>query len=180
MFLFKVKRTSKLNELLYELLKDLVYKTSPEISDNPPVVKFVTNDIYRSLYLDWESLSLTPNPYIIRLEYLRSSGFNTTEKIKDADTIRVYLLESVPTYRNRMITSHGLPNLPALDKVRVFSKWRCDLIIQETKAYLDGQLRSSLVKNLPLHKTRKVVRVQQWVVDYIVDSVLEEGEIVED
>ncbi|KAK1358200.1 hypothetical protein POM88_051456 [Heracleum sosnowskyi] len=101
--LIKIQRNTKLNELLREHVKEILMKVSPEVTEDPPMVRFMKNDLFRICYLDEDKLKDYPNNYLISVEkYLRSTGFNTTEKTKAADTLKSYLMENMPYYRKRV------------------------------------------------------------------------------
>ncbi|KAK1361727.1 hypothetical protein POM88_046201 [Heracleum sosnowskyi] len=126
--LIKIQRTTRLNELLREHVKEIVMKVSPEITEDPPMVRFMTNDLFRNCYLVEDKLRDYPSNYLISVEkYLRSTGFSSTEKDKAADTLRRFLMENVPYYRKRVergLEVHTrLPNMPKLNKKDVNIAW---------------------------------------------------------
>ncbi|KAK1366128.1 hypothetical protein POM88_041689 [Heracleum sosnowskyi] len=128
LMLIKIQRTARLNELLREHVKEILMKVSPEISKNPPMVRFMKNDLFRICYLTEDKLKDYPNNYLISVEkYLRSTGFMTTEKDKAADTLRRYLMENVPYYRKRVergLEVHPrLPNMPKQNQKDVSIAW---------------------------------------------------------
>jgi hypothetical protein len=60
-------------------------KVSPEITENPPMVRFMTNDLFRICYMTEDKLRDYPNEYLISVEkYLRSTRFTSTEKDKSS------------------------------------------------------------------------------------------------
>ncbi|KAK1356394.1 hypothetical protein POM88_049650 [Heracleum sosnowskyi] len=83
--LIKIQRTTRLNELLQEHVKEILMKVSPEITENPPMVRFMTNDLFRICYMTEDKLRDYPNEYLISVEkYLRSTRFTSTEKDKSS------------------------------------------------------------------------------------------------
>ncbi|KAK1361009.1 hypothetical protein POM88_045483 [Heracleum sosnowskyi] len=99
--LIKIQRTTKLNELLHEHVKEILMKVRLE---------------------DY------PNNYLISVEkYLRSTGFLITEKDKAANTLRSYLMENMPYYRKRVergLEVHPrLPNMPKQNQKDVSIAW---------------------------------------------------------
>ncbi|KAK1387965.1 hypothetical protein POM88_016143 [Heracleum sosnowskyi] len=136
--LIKIQRTTKLNELLREHVKEILMKVSPEITEDPPMVRFMTNDLFRICYLTEDKLRDYPNNYLISVEkYLRSTGFTSTEKDKAADTLRRYLMENVPYYKKRVekgLEVHTrLPNMPKLNKKDVNIAWLWARVGQEVE-----------------------------------------------
>jgi hypothetical protein len=175
--LIKIRRTTRLNELLREHVKEIVMKVSPEITQDPPMVRFMTNDLFRICYLTEDKLRDYPSNYLISVEkYLRSTGFSSTEKDKAADTLRRFLMENVPYYRKRVergLEVHTrLPNMPTLNKKDVNIAWLWAGVGQEVE-YIGRHIRGAILKpGEPLHYPS--------VIDYQAansDPMIEEGEI---
>ncbi|KAK1392060.1 hypothetical protein POM88_011116 [Heracleum sosnowskyi] len=175
--LIKIQRTTRLNELLREHVKEIVMKVSPEITEDPPMVRFMTNDLFRICYLAEDKLRDYPSNYLISVEkYLRSTGFSSTEKDKAADTLRRFLMENVPYYRKRVergLEVHTrLPNMPKPNKKDVNIAWLWAGVGQEVE-YIGRHIRGAILKpGEPLHYPS--------VIDYQAansDPMIEEGEI---
>jgi hypothetical protein len=175
--LIKINRTTRLNELLREHVKEIVMKVSPEITQDPPMVRFMTNDLFRICYLAEDKLRDYPSNYLISVEkYLRSTGFSSTEKDKAADTLRRFLMENVPYYRKRvergLEVRTRLPNMPKQNKEDVSIAWLWAGVGQEVE-YIGRHIRGAILKpGEPLHYLS--------VIDYQAansNPVMEEGEI---
>ncbi|KAK1362098.1 hypothetical protein POM88_046572 [Heracleum sosnowskyi] len=175
--LIKIQRTTRLNELLREHVKEILMKVSPEISENPPMVRFMKNDLFRIYYLTKDKLKDYPNNYLISVEkYLRSTGFTSTEKDKATDTLRRYLMENVPYYRKRVergLEVHPrLPNMPKLNQKDVNTAWLWAGVGQEVE-YIARHIKGTILKpGESLHYPS--------VIDYQASNsnpVVEEGEI---
>ncbi|KAK1361475.1 hypothetical protein POM88_045949 [Heracleum sosnowskyi] len=175
--LIKIQRTTRLNELLREHVKEIVMKVSPEITEDPPMVRFMTNDLFRICYLAEDKLRDYPSNYLISVEkYLRSTGFSSTEKDKAADTLRRFLMENVPYYRKRVerrLEVHTrLPNMPKLNKKDINIAWLWAGVGQEVE-YIGRHIQGAILKpGEPLHYLS--------VIDYQAansDPMIEEGEI---
>ncbi|KAK1394401.1 hypothetical protein POM88_013457 [Heracleum sosnowskyi] len=175
--LIKIQRTTRLNELLQEHVKEILMKVSPEISENPPMVRFMKNDLFRICNLTEDTLKDYPNNYLISVEkYLRSTGFTSTEKDKAADTLRRYLMENVPYYRKRVekgLEVHPrLPNMPKQNKKDVSIAWLWAGVGQQVE-YIGRHIKGAILKpGEPLHYPS--------VIDYQnanSNPVVEEGEI---
>ncbi|KAK1403404.1 hypothetical protein POM88_003009 [Heracleum sosnowskyi] len=175
--LIKIQRTTRLNELLREHVKEILMKVGPEITEDPPMVRFMTNDLFRICYLAEDKLRDYPNNYLISVEkYLRSTRFTSTEKDKAADTLRRFLMENVPYYRKRVekgLEVHTrLPNMPKLNKEDVNIAWLWAGVGQEVE-YIGRHIQGAILKpGEPLHYPS--------VIDYQAansDPMIKEGEI---
>ncbi|KAK1394001.1 hypothetical protein POM88_013057 [Heracleum sosnowskyi] len=175
--LIKIQRTTRLNELLREHVKEIVMKVGPEITEDPPMVRFMTNDLFRICYLAEDKLRDYPSNYLISVEkYLRSTGFSSTEKDKATDTLRRFLMENVPYYRKRVergLEVHTrLPNMPKLNKKDVNIAWLWAGVGQEVE-YIGRHIQGAILKpGEPLHYL--------LVIDYQAansDPMIEQGEI---
>ncbi|KAK1384174.1 hypothetical protein POM88_021909 [Heracleum sosnowskyi] len=175
--LIKIQKTTRLNELLREHVKEILMKVSLEITENPPMVRFMTNDLFRICYLMEDKLRDYPNNYLISVEkYLRSTGFTSTEKDKAADTLRRYLMENVLYYRKRVekgLEVHNrLPKMPKLNKKDVNIAWLWVGVGQEVE-YIGRHIKGVILKpGEPPHYPS--------VIDYQAANsnlVIEEGEI---
>ncbi|KAK1351402.1 hypothetical protein POM88_054375 [Heracleum sosnowskyi] len=175
--LIKIQRTTRLNELLREHVKEILMKVGPEITEDPPMVRFMTNDLFRICYLAEDKLRDYPSNYLISVEKsLRSTGFSSTEKDKAADTLRRFLMENVPYYRKRVergLEVHTrLPDMPKLNKKYVNIAWLWAGVGQEAE-YIGRHIQGAILKpGEPLHYLS--------VIDYQAansDPMIEEGEI---
>ncbi|KAK1351903.1 hypothetical protein POM88_053908 [Heracleum sosnowskyi] len=175
--LIKIQRTTRLNEMLREHVKEIVMKVGPEITEDPPMVRFMTNDLFRICYLAEDKLRDYPSNYLISVEkYLRSTGFSSTEKDKAADTLRRFLMENVPYYRKRVergLEVHTrLPDMPKLNNKDVNIAWLWAGVGQEVE-YIGRHIQGAILKpGEPLHYLS--------VIDYQAtnsDPMIEEGEI---
>ncbi|KAK1405665.1 hypothetical protein POM88_005270 [Heracleum sosnowskyi] len=175
--LIKIQRTTRLNELLREHVKEILMKIGPEITEDPPMVRFMTNDLFRICYLAQDKLRDYPSNYRISVEkYLRSTGFTSTEKDKATDTLRRFLMENVPYYRKRVERGlevlPRLPNMPKLNKKDVNIAWLWAGVGQEVE-YIGRHIQGAILKpGEPLHYPS--------VIDYQAansDPMIEEGEI---
>ncbi|KAK1388463.1 hypothetical protein POM88_016641 [Heracleum sosnowskyi] len=148
--LIKIQRTTRLNELLREHVKEILMKVGPEITEDPSMVRFMTNDLFRICYLTEDKLKDSPNNYLILVEkYLRSTGFTSTEKDKAADTLRRYLIKNVPYYRKRvkrgLEVRTRLPNMPKLNKKDVNIAWLWVGVGQEVE-YIGRHIQGAILK----------------------------------
>ncbi|KAK1366278.1 hypothetical protein POM88_041839 [Heracleum sosnowskyi] len=123
--LIKIQRTTRLNELLREHVKEILMKVSPEITEDPPMVRFMTNDLFRICYLTEDKLRDYPNNYLISVEKKR------VEKG----------LEVQPR----------LPNMPKLNKKDVNIAWLWAGVGQEVE-YIGRHIKGAILKlGEPLH-----------------------------
>ncbi|KAL1805072.1 hypothetical protein ACET3Z_028140 [Daucus carota] len=100
----KVKRSSKLNELLRDKLMEHVDFNSPQIVKNPYCLKFINDDVLNTLYLNDESFPKYPvNQLILASTLLRTKGFASKEKA-DADKVIAdyYLRNGIPKFTRKM------------------------------------------------------------------------------
>ncbi|KAK1401332.1 hypothetical protein POM88_000937 [Heracleum sosnowskyi] len=178
--LIKIQRTTKLNELLREHVKEILMQVSPEVTEDLPMVRFMKNDLFRICYLAEDKLKDYPNNYLISVEkYLRSTGFITTEKTKATDTLKSYLMENMPYYRKiveRGLEVHPrLPNMPKHNQKDVSIAWVWAGMGQQVE-YIGRHIIGAILKpGEPLH--------YPTVIDHqtaISDHVAEEGEILVD
>lgn len=84
----KVCRTSELNEVLCEKLKEFAYRVSPEVIHLSYQAKFFKNNTLRTCNLDSKNLEEYLANHLVWMEnMLRTTGFATIEKIEAADVI---------------------------------------------------------------------------------------------
>ncbi|KAK1357390.1 hypothetical protein POM88_050646 [Heracleum sosnowskyi] len=113
----KVKRSSCLNELLYDRLRDSAMKASPQVVHFPYEVKIYRGTTLETVRLDPDSLKLQTAMQLVKLEnLLRTSGFAAVEKSEVADMISDYCTEKVPRYaqmKNRLKKITNQPVMPS-------------------------------------------------------------------
>ncbi|KAK1394240.1 hypothetical protein POM88_013296 [Heracleum sosnowskyi] len=140
----KVKRSSCLNELLYDRLRDSAMKASPQVVHFPYEVKIYRGTTLETVRLDPDSLKLQTAMQLVKLEnLLRTSGFATVEKSEVADMISDYCTEKVPRYaqmKNRLKKITNQPVMPSgvvSESDRVLDK---DLLVTLAEAE-EGEIR---------------------------------------
>ena len=96
----KVSRSSELNELICDKLRDLAMKASPQIINLPFQVKYFSGASLQSCNLDDKSLTEYPAKQLIKIELmLRSSGFSSQEKTNVTDMIQTYRKANIKRYK---------------------------------------------------------------------------------
>ncbi|KAK1373326.1 hypothetical protein POM88_029519 [Heracleum sosnowskyi] len=140
----KVKRSSCLNELLYDRLRDSAMKANPQVVHFPYEVKIYRGTTLETVRLDPDSLKLQTAMQLVKLEnLLRTSGFTTLEKSEVADMISDYCTEKVPRYaqmKNRLkkiTTQPVMPSGVVSESDRVLDK---DLLVTLQEAE-EGEIR---------------------------------------
>ncbi|KAK1356691.1 hypothetical protein POM88_049947 [Heracleum sosnowskyi] len=102
----KVKRTSPLDELLHDQLRDFAMKASPQVVEVPYEVKFYKGRALQTCGVDPISLKDFPAKHLVYLKnMLRTSGFVTQEKTEVADMIQDYCIANITRYhqmKNRL------------------------------------------------------------------------------
>ncbi|KAK1366523.1 hypothetical protein POM88_042084 [Heracleum sosnowskyi] len=140
----KVKRSSCLNELLYDRLRDSAMKASPQVVHFPYEVKIYRGTTLEMVRLDPDSLKLQTAMQLVKLEnLLRTSGFASVEKSEVADMISDYCTEKIPRYaqmKNRLkkiTTQPVMPSGVVSESDRVLDK---DLLVTLQEAE-EGEIR---------------------------------------
>ncbi|KAK1394164.1 hypothetical protein POM88_013220 [Heracleum sosnowskyi] len=113
----KVKRSSCLNELLYDRFRDSAMKASPQVVHFPYEVKIYRGTTLETVRLDPDSMKLQTAMQLVKLEnLLRTSGFVSVEKSEVADMISDYCTEKIPRYaqmKNRLKKITTQPVMPS-------------------------------------------------------------------
>ena len=92
-------RKTKLNELLYERLRDRALKIGIEVVGIPYQVKVFKGVALESVLLDAESLKLRTAKELVHLEHkLRNTGFASEVNETALDVISAYCSENIPRY----------------------------------------------------------------------------------
>ncbi|KAK1397586.1 hypothetical protein POM88_007449 [Heracleum sosnowskyi] len=140
----KVKRSSCLNELLYDRLRDSAMKASPQVVHFPYEVKIYRGTTLETVKLDPDSMKLQTAMQLVKLEnLLRTSGFASVEKSEVADMISDYCTEKIPRYaqmKNRLKKITNQPVMPSgvvSESDRVLDK---DLLVTLQEAE-EGEIR---------------------------------------
>ncbi|KAK1354762.1 hypothetical protein POM88_048018 [Heracleum sosnowskyi] len=140
----KVKRSSYLNEFLYDRLRDSAMKASPQVVHFPYEVKIYRGTTLETVRLDPDSLKIQTAMQLVKLEnLLRTSGFTTEDKSEVADMISDYCTEKVPRYaqmKNRLkkiTTQPVMPSGVVSESDRVLDK---DLLVTLQEAE-EGEIR---------------------------------------
>ncbi|KAK1398062.1 hypothetical protein POM88_007925 [Heracleum sosnowskyi] len=140
----KVKRSSCLNELLYDRLRDSAMKASPQVVHFPYEVKIYRGTTLETVRLDPDSMKLQTAMQLVKLEnLLRTSGFASVEKSEVADMISDYCTEKIPRYaqmKNRLkkiTTQPVMPSGVVSESDRVLDK---DLLVTLQEAE-EGEIR---------------------------------------
>lgn len=128
---------------------DLVERASPEISDNPLVVKYIKGGIFRNCYFNDGNLSLYPPIELINVEkMLRSSGYYSPEKIEVAEILRGYLMMTAPFYGRRIERGMEVvsqpPTRPQIHSLQVERAWLFAIVCQEIEDLGETSLKAGL------------------------------------
>ena len=95
----KVSRSSELNELLRDHLRDVAMNASPQIVHLPYQVKYYSSTSLQSCNLDDKSITKYHARQLIKIELmLRTSGFASQEKVDVANMIQAYCKANVKIY----------------------------------------------------------------------------------
>ena len=98
-FLSRVKRTTNLNELLFERLKDFAHLASPQVILEPYQVLFYNYNTLQFCILDEAVIKSYSAKHIIGVEHkLRTAGFASEEKAAAADWIKDYCEKHIKRY----------------------------------------------------------------------------------
>ena len=102
----KVSRSSNLNELLRDHLREFAVRASPQVISLPYSVKFFRSTSLQTCNLDPESLKDYPAKHFVWIEnMLRTTGFATRERVDGADMIQAYCMKNIKRYeqmKNRL------------------------------------------------------------------------------
>ena len=95
----KVSRSTNLNELLRDHLREFDVKASPQVISLPYSVKFFRSNSLQTCNLDPVSLKDYPARHLVWIEnMLRTTGFATKERIDVADMIQAYCMKNIKRY----------------------------------------------------------------------------------
>ena len=95
----KVSRSTNLNELLRDHLREFAVKASPQVISLPYSVKFFRSNSLQTCNLDPVSLKDYPARHLVWIEnMLRTTGFATKERIDVADMIQAYCMKNIKRY----------------------------------------------------------------------------------
>ncbi|KAL8121917.1 hypothetical protein AgCh_018593 [Apium graveolens] len=125
----KVKRSSELNEVLRERLKEFASRASPQVVNNPHQVRFFKSDCLQICQLDSQSLKDYSAKHLVWMEHhLRTAGYSSMLKTQAADLIQAYYEKNIKKYnqfKNKLKSVGVQPVRPAIftsEKDRVFDK----------------------------------------------------------
>ena len=112
----KVSRTSNLNELLRDHLREFAVRASPQVISLPYSVKFFRSNSLQTCNLDPSSLKDYPAKHLVWIEnMLRTTGFATRERVDVADMIQAYCTKNIKRYeqmKNRLKSVRAQPVRP--------------------------------------------------------------------
>ena len=95
----KVSRSSNLNELLRDHLKEFVIKASPQVISIPYSVKFFRSNSLQTCNLDHVSLKDYHAKHLVWIEnMLRTTDFASKERVDVADMIQAYCVQNIKRY----------------------------------------------------------------------------------
>ena len=109
----KVSRSSNLNELLRDHLREFAVRASPQVISFPYSVKFFRSTSLQTCNLDPESLKDYPAKHLVWIEnMLRPTGFATRERVDATDMIQAYCMKNIKRYeqmKNRLKSVRAQP-----------------------------------------------------------------------
>lgn len=142
----KVKKTSELNIILYERLKEFAYKAGPEVIRLPYQVKYLGAKSIQSFNLDPKSMKLHSAKDLVWMEnLLRTTGFQSPEKTGATDCLKSYCEKHLKRYnqmRNKLKTVRALPVMPvgqATERERAYDTDLLKALDEDEEGELDGQ-----------------------------------------
>ena len=113
----KVSRSSNLNELLRDHLREFAVRASPQVISMPYSVKFFRSTSLQTCNLDQESLKDYPAKHLVWIEnMLRTTGFATRERVDAADMLQTYCMKNIKRYeqmKNRLKSIRAQPVRPS-------------------------------------------------------------------
>ena len=113
----KVSRSSNLNELLRDHLREFAVRASPQVISMPYSVKFFRSTSLQTCNLDQESLKDYPAKHLVWIEnMLRTTGFATRERVDAADMLQAYCMKNIKRYeqmKNRLKSVRAQPVRPS-------------------------------------------------------------------
>ena len=127
--LSKVKRSSELNEILRERLKQIAARASPQVINLPFQVRFFKSECLQICNLDPQSLKDYSAKHLVWMEnHLRTAGFSSELKSQAADLIQTYCEKNIKRYnqlKNKLKPVRAQPVRPVSDlseRDRVYDK----------------------------------------------------------
>ena len=113
----KVSRSSNLNELLRDHLREFAVRASPQVISLPYSVNFFRSTSLQTCNLDQESLKDYPAKHLVWIEnMLRTTGFATRERVDAADMLQAYCMKNIKRYeqmKNRLKSVRAQPVRPS-------------------------------------------------------------------
>ena len=95
----EVSRSTNLNELLRDHLRQFAVRASPQVISLPYSVKFFRSSSLQTCNLDPVSLKDYPAKHFVWIEnMLRTTGFATSEIVDAADMIQAYCMTNIKRY----------------------------------------------------------------------------------
>ena len=102
----KVSRSTNLNELLRDHLREFAVKANPQVISLPYSVKFFMSSSLQTCNLYPVSLKDYPARHLVWIEnMLRTTEFATRERVNAADMIQAYCVKNIKRYeqmKNRL------------------------------------------------------------------------------
>ena len=144
----KVRRSSNLNELLRDHLREFAVRASPQVISLPYSVKFFRNTSLQTCNLDLESLKDYLSKHLVWIEnMLRTTGFATRERVDAADMIQAYCMKNIKRYeqmKNRMKSVRAQPVRPSSEFSERDRLYDRDLFLAKNlqqEEYEEGEIR---------------------------------------
>ena len=144
----KVSRSTNLNELLRDHLREFAVKASPQVISLPYSVKFFRSSSLQTCNLDPVSLKDYPARHLVWIEnMLRTTGFATRERVDAADMIQAYCVKNIKRYeqmKNRLKSVRAQPIRPTSgfsERDRLYDQ---DLFLAmklQREEYEEGEIR---------------------------------------
>ena len=144
----KVSRSSNLNELLRDHLREFSVRASPQVISLPYSVKFFRSTSLQTCNLDQESLKNYPAKHLVWIEnMLRTTGFATRERVDAADMLQAYCMKNIKRYeqmKNRLKSVRAQPVRPSSgfsERDRLYDR---DLFLAmklQQEEYEEGEIR---------------------------------------
>ena len=95
----KVNRSTNLNELLRDHLREFVVRASPQVISLPNSVKFFRSSSLQTCNLDQVSLKDYPAKHLVWIEnMLRTTRFATRERVDATDMVQAYCMKNIKRY----------------------------------------------------------------------------------
>ena len=144
----KVSRSSELNELLRDHLKEFVIKASPQVISLPYSIKFFRSNSIQTCNLDPVSLKDYPAKHLVWIEnMMRTIGFASKERVVVADKIQAYCVKNIKRYeqmKNKIKSVRAQPVRPVsglLERNRVFYQHMILVMKLSREEAQEGEIR---------------------------------------